>query len=88
MFALRPAIVPLGLAHDDHKLVAAACIYAMKSMPTIDWYAYTDLPYAYMRRAPLQILQIKSSLKRLGILSRIYSGETASAGKKGAINCY
>jgi LmbE family N-acetylglucosaminyl deacetylase len=84
----RTVIVPLGLAHDDHKLVAAACIYAMKSMPKLDWYAYTDLPYAYMRRAPLLIFQIKSSLKRLGILSQIYSGGRATTSKISAINCY
>jgi LmbE family N-acetylglucosaminyl deacetylase len=41
------AFIPLGLGHTDHRLTAAACLWAARHESDIEWFVYQDLPYAY-----------------------------------------
>ncbi len=56
-------VIPLGLFHSDHKLVADACLAMLRGIPAPSMYVYEDVPY---RRIPGVVQSRLGELARRG----------------------
>lgn len=85
--AAQSVLMPLGIGHQDHQLVATAGEFARRLVPTVQWFAYADLPYAYEGSGSEVELAI-SALTSAGTHCDYLPGSSASRAKRKAISCY
>ena len=80
-------VAPLGIGHDDHRLVAAASEHARQECDT-DWYVYGDLPYLYEPGGDRQALDVRDRLIGQGLRLSLLQGSAAFPPKREAIDLY
>ena len=68
--------VPLGLAHPDHEITAAACLDVADNHPEVDWLVYEELPYAVY--LPEKVLEAEANLRSRGFELQPAEGVEAS----------
>ncbi len=81
--------VPLGLAHPDHEVTAAACLEVAAHHPEVEWLVYEELPYAVY--LPKKVRKAEANLRSRGFELRPAEGIEVSVdtpGKSRAVNCY
>jgi len=81
--------VPLGIAHPDHEVTAAACLEVAGHHPELDWLVYEELPYAVY--LPGKVLEAEASLRSRGFELQPAEGVEMSAdpsSKRRAVSCY
>ena len=81
--------VPLGLAHPDHEVTAAACLEVAGNHPEIDWLVYEELPYAVY--LPGTVLEAEVRLRARGFELQPAEGVEVSvdvSSKRRAVSCY
>ena len=81
--------VPLGIAHPDHEVTAAACLEVAADHPEVDWLVYEELPYAVY--LPRKVVRAVANLRSRGFELQPAEGLAIAAdipGKTRAVNCY
>jgi len=82
-------VVPLGLAHPDHEVAAAACFDVARVHPELDWLVYEELPYAVY--LPDKVLEAEARLRSGGFALRPVGDVEVSrdvSTKRRAVGCY
>lgn len=85
---LRTWLVPLGLRHTDHKLVARACRRVASTLPDRQWVVYEELPYA--REPAAQVAAALAELSHSGwVISPLEpTGPSEEGVKRQLVVCY
>jgi LmbE family N-acetylglucosaminyl deacetylase len=85
---LRTWLVPLGLRHADHKLVARACRRVASALPDRQWVIYEELPYA--REPSAQVAAALAELSHAGwVISPLEpTGPREEEVKRQLVGCY
>jgi LmbE family N-acetylglucosaminyl deacetylase len=85
---LQTWLVPLGLRHTDHKLVARACRRVASALPDRRWVIYEELPYA--REPSAQGAAALAGLSHAGwaISPLEPAGPTDDGAKRQLVACY
>jgi GT2 family glycosyltransferase/LmbE family N-acetylglucosaminyl deacetylase len=78
-------VFPLGIGHDDHRLAAAAALWACEQAPELEWFAYQDLPYGYEENATDELLE---RLGRFEPEAVSFPGLGDKTLKQAAVDCY
>jgi LmbE family N-acetylglucosaminyl deacetylase len=85
---LRTWLVPLGLRHTDHKLVARACRQVAAELADRQWVVYEELPYA--REPAAQVAVALAELSHVGwVISPLEpTGPSEEGLKRQLVLCY
>jgi len=84
----RTWLVPLGLAHIDHRLTARACLRLAHEVAGRKWVAYEDLPYGALR--PTDLVRAKRRAYRSGfrLEGARFAHEGSTSQKAALLACY
>ncbi|MGO9198057.1 MAG: glycosyltransferase [Acidimicrobiales bacterium] len=78
-------VFPLGIGHRDHRLAAAAALWACEWAPQLEWFAYQDLPYGYEDDSTDDLV---AQVARYHPEAISFPGLGDMSRKEAAINCY
>ena len=85
---LEAWLIPLGLGHSDHRLVAQSCLRLASEMPDLRWVVYEELPYRLTK--PLEVPRERARIAAEGFtLEPIASHVGADVpAKEALVKCY
>ena len=86
--ALKTWLVPLGLGHVDHKLVAQACRRLAAATPDRDWVVYEELPYAAKPADQVQVALSQLSGEGWAVEAIEAPEHTDERAKRELVACY
>lgn len=81
-------VVPLGLWHGDHKLVAYACLRLASQMPESRWVVYEELPYRIEQPAEVRAAHRRLIAHGFAVEPATFQLDPDLSRKRALVSCY